>query len=114
MKQTLLVFAFIISFISQGLGQDLLASLETPVSYSSITPNVEVFPNPAMDYIQLSNNQIVDKIFLYDMIGKKVKYFSYRSSDEKFYVGDLRKGIYLVQLLDKNNEIISTKRIRKN
>ena len=74
--------------------------------------SIRVYPNPAINYIHITDNKIVSKLAVFDLIGKKVKNFSYDEGN-KFYVGDLRKGIYLVQLLDENNKVLTTKRISK-
>ncbi len=73
---------------------------------------LKVFPNPVFDYIQVSENEVVNQIVVYNLIGKKLKFFTYEPG-ERYYVGDLRKGMYLVQLLDNRKKILTTKRISK-
>ena len=74
--------------------------------------NLRVYPNPAINYFEITPNRIVSKLSVFDLIGKKVKTFSYEAGN-KYFVGDLRKGIYLVQFLDEQNNILVTKRISK-
>ncbi len=115
MRQYLLILALFVIGTSQGLSQKKLlatANYSTPV-INNKKIDLKVFPNPALNHIQISSNEHVSKVFVYDLIGKKVKSFLFRNG-QKYFVGDLRKGIYLVQLLDSKSKILTTKRIRKN
>ena len=122
MRQYLLIFALCTIGLSEGLCQKglLLASVSktsTELEGISTLYNAQqvfkVFPNPAVNHIEISSNTTVSKVFVYDLVGKKVKSFVFRNG-QRYFVGDLRKGIYLVQLLDTKNKILATKRIRKN
>lgn len=74
---------------------------------------IRVFPNPASDYFQISNSSQVSKIVIYNVLGKEVKtLFHYNSANHD--ISDLRKGIYMVRLLDNKNKVIKTVRLSKN
>ena len=45
-------------------------------------------------------------------MGKEIKRFSYVSG-QQYYVGDLPKGMYLTQFVDKGKRVISTQRMNK-
>ena len=122
MRQFLLIIALCIIGLSEGLCQQslLLASvskssteLESDFLIKSSDLVFKVFPNPAVNHIEISSTANVSKVFVYDLVGKKVKSFVFRAG-QKYFVGDLRKGIYLVQLLNNDNKILATKRVRKN
>ncbi len=82
-------------------------------SSSSLKPELSVFPNPAIDNISVyDNNDQVNQIFVFNLIGKKVKTFEHLKG-EYHYVGDLPKGVYLVQMLDKGKQILTTQKIDK-
>ena len=66
--------------------------------------------NPAVDYIQVSTNQAVERVAVFNLAGRQIKAFTYRA-EEKYYVGDLPKGMYLIQLLGAQNSRIATRRI---
>lgn len=74
---------------------------------------VKVYPNPATDYIALSNISNVKKIAIYNLLGRQMKSFTCHSADEKHYVGDLPRGMYLVQIISNNDKIIKTQRVNK-
>lgn len=74
---------------------------------------IRVFPNPASDYFQVSNSSQVHKIVIYNVLGKEVKtLFHYNSANHD--ISDLRKGMYMIRLLDAKNKVIKTVRLSKN
>lgn len=72
--------------------------------------DLRVFPNPAVDYIEVTLNQQVRQVAVYNLVGRRVKSFNY-GDGEKYYIGDLPRGMYLVQLLGDRNRAITTQRI---
>lgn len=100
MKQSLLVLSFILFAAALG-------------AQTSARPDHSVFPNPATEYIAVQDNaDAVGQIIVFNLLGKKVKVFE-ASKGESFYVGDLSKGVYLVQLIGRNNQIIKTQKVEK-
>jgi hypothetical protein len=99
MKQFLLVFAFVLGGI--------VLHAQSP------KPDLSVYPNPATEYIFVQdNNDAVSEIQIVNLIGKKVKVFAYNKG-EQFYIADLPKGMYLVQILDHNKSILTTQKLEK-
>lgn len=74
--------------------------------------DVQVFPNPASDYISVSNGDAVSKIMVFNLVGRQMKAFDAADGD-KFFVGDLPRGMYLVQLLGNKEQILTTQRVNK-
>ena len=75
--------------------------------------NVRIFPNPATSYIGLDNGRTVKHLVIFNMVGRRVKDFEVFRTDAQYYVGDLPSGMYLVQLLGENQQVLSTKRLNK-
>ena len=76
-------------------------------------PELTVFPNPVIDNISVhDNNDQVSQIIVFNLIGKKVKSFEHLKG-EYHYLGDVPKGVYLVQMLDKSKRILTTQKIDK-
>jgi hypothetical protein len=73
---------------------------------------VTVFPNPATDYIGLANDDGVEEIIIYNMVGLPMKRFK-TSKGAKYRVADLLPGMYLIQILDSSQNIVMTQRITK-
>jgi len=75
--------------------------------------DLSVFPNPANEFISVQdNNDVVGQLAVYSLIGRKLKEFDYVKG-EQYPIGDLPKGMYLIQVLDKNREILKTQKIDK-
>ena len=68
--------------------------------------SVEVYPNPATDFISIEipdysfNGQNV--VLILDLTGKVVQQQSY-TDREHIYVGDLEKGVYLIRFAESEN-----------
>lgn len=73
-----------------------------------------VYPNPVVEFFMISENsdQTVG-IAILNLTGKRVKYFEYVKG-EQYYIGDLPKGIYLVQMLDGSDRTLRTQKIDKH
>jgi hypothetical protein len=74
------------------------------------TPSV--YPNPAIDYIQIQDVNDVKYLEVYNALGRKISDFSV-SNNGKYDVSDLPRGMYMVRMLDKHKNIIRTQRISK-
>lgn len=72
-----------------------------------------VYPNPASEYISVQDpGNEVGYVAVFNLVGKKVKEFDF-VKDEPMSVADLPKGMYLVQLQDRNRQIIKTQKVDK-
>ena len=73
-----------------------LLSLHEPSENSS---SVDIFPNPADDYLIVqSKNNSATHIEMYNCIGEKV--LSDNLSSAKIYIGNLAQGIYFVKVFE--------------
>ena len=104
MKQFLLL-AFLASFTSISYGQSLAFDDQGD-------KELTVYPNPAVDYIGVTQTEDVREIHLYSLVGKRVKTFTV-VDDRTYFIGDLPRGMYLVQFFNRENEVITTKRLNK-
>jgi Secretion system C-terminal sorting domain len=100
MKLLLLILAFVTSVIA------------LPAQNVS-KPDLSVFPNPAADYICVQdNNDLVGHLAVVSMTGRRVKEFEF-SKGEHYSIVDLPKGMYLVQILDRNKQVLTTQKLNK-
>ncbi|MEM6378073.1 MAG: T9SS type A sorting domain-containing protein [Bacteroidota bacterium] len=74
---------------------------------------IQVFPNPATSYIGITEVKGVEKVLIFNLVGRKMKQFENIAKDRQYFIGDLPKGMYLVQLLDQQNKVITTRRVSK-
>jgi hypothetical protein len=73
---------------------------------------VKVFPNPFTSYLSINAPEAVKKVLVYNTIGTQMKSF-YFETNQRYYVGDLPRGIYLIQFLTSDNKILTTRRASK-
>lgn len=100
MKQPLLVFLFLIAALALR-------------AQNAARPELSVFPNPVTEYINVQDQvDAVGQVVVFNLLGKKVKVFE-AIKGEHYFVGDLSKGVYLVQLIGRNKQIIKTQKIEK-
>ncbi len=76
------------------------------------TTTIKVFPNPATDYIELSDNDKVTQVLIFNLVGKEMKRFD-AAAGQKYYISELPRGLYLVQLIDRSGQPITTQRVSK-
>ncbi|MCW5922838.1 MAG: T9SS type A sorting domain-containing protein [Saprospiraceae bacterium] len=100
MKKILLLFAFVL------VGVALRAQ-------SNSRPDLSIYPNPVTEFISVQDkNDVVGFLVVYNLVGKKVKEFEF-AKGEQYSVAELPKGMYLVQILDRNRRNLTTQKIEK-
>ena len=100
MKQPLLVVIFMLACFALR-------------AQNASRPELSVFPNPAIENIAVQDNSdAVGQVVVFNILGKKVKVFD-ATKGENYYVGDLMKGVYLVQLVGRNKQVVKTQKIEK-
>ncbi len=82
-------------------------------SVKDINPSqIKIFPNPANDYFQIGNGQNVDRIVIYNLIGKEVKsLFHYNNAHHE--INDLKSGMYVVKMFDDKGRVIKSIKLSK-
>ncbi len=82
-------------------------------SVKDIDPSqIKIFPNPASDYFQIGNAQDVDRIVIYNIIGKEVKsLFHYNNAHHE--INDLKTGMYVVKMFDDKGKVIKSIKLSK-
>jgi len=73
--------------------------------------NFIVYPNPVNDSFAVSIDS--KKIKIYNVTGQLVKTFTNKFSDESLSVSDLKKGVYLVIVIDNNNNQATKKFVKQ-
>ncbi len=82
-------------------------------SQSTSRADLSVYPNPATEYIAVNDpGESVGFVAVFNLVGKKVKEFEY-TKGSNLPVGDLPKGMYLVQLQDRQHNVLKTQMVDK-
>ena len=107
MKKALLFSLFLLSF-----GLTIYATNNPGVSLGADVVRPIAYPNPAADYISLSNNESVQQLVIYNFSGRQVCSFK-ATEGRKYNISELPTGMYLVQFLDGQDQILHTQRLQK-
>jgi len=84
----------------------------TSTEFADINDDITLYPNPALDMINLIEDNDVKQIEFYSIVGKKIKSLDHVKG-QSHDVSELAKGIYLVRLLNKSNNILKVLRMTK-
>jgi hypothetical protein len=73
---------------------------------------IQIYPNPAVEFFIVNSPVVLGKIELYNITGDKAKIF-YAYKNKRYYIDDIPSGIYLVRLLNLQEEIVKTLVLKK-
>ena len=73
---------------------------------------LNVFPNPATDYVEVQAPQNISRLVIYNVLGRQMRAFNV-APGSRYYVGDLPSGLYLASLANRKGEILKTFRLSK-
>lgn len=96
-----------------------VAKIDEPTANVSIKKiddlDVSIFPNPVSKYININNVDVsaISKIEIYNVIGKKIFQNENISKNNAIDFNSFDKGVYILKLLDANNNTFYTKNIIK-
>lgn len=79
---------------------------------TSAGDDLRVFPNPVMDRFEIPANDQVGTIRVVNMVGREVRKFAV-AARASYDIADLPRGMYLVQLRDRQDKVIHTQRVKK-
>ena len=101
-------------FGSVGLTAQSVGNPSSSVEITSVNDNsVTVYPNPATSFVTFSIDlEKVGHITINNIIGKEVRKVN-ATTDGKYDVSDLRNGLYIIRLFDRNEELIKALRLNK-
>lgn len=117
MKQTLLftlllVFALSVRGSTEPNGGNFPPITNPFESIFSDDHKISIYPNPTTKFFSVSNDENVNTVVVFNLVGRKMKtYEAIRGS--RYDVSELPNGMYLVQLLDDKQKVITTQRISK-
>ena len=77
-----------INFYSQPLSVEDLNLLD----------NIQVYPNPAQDFIFIDNANIDDNVNVFNVVGKRVMSFKIETENQQLDITELKSGLYFLRL----------------
>lgn len=73
---------------------------------------INIYPNPTTDVFNISNNEIVESVVVYNIVGKEIKSFA-KSANGNYDVSGLSNGMYLIRMFDEDGDMIKVSRLSK-
>jgi hypothetical protein len=107
-----------IDYFDKSAPQEILVTV--PVTITAISTStkevriedVKVYPNPVTSYFSITENDLISKILIYNVVGKQVKAFD-ANSNGTYSIASLNEGMYLVRLIDQQGKVAKVLRISK-
>jgi hypothetical protein len=72
---------------------------------------ISLLPNPSTNFFSITIDS--SKVFIYSMTGQLVKSFQNKSKSDVYEISDLNSGMYLVKVVDTNNNEKTLKLIKQ-
>lgn len=110
---TLQQFAVVCNIQGETIWYDnLYLHKETTLSSSNIDViGLKLYPNPAVDLVNIAAAESIDQVLVFDLMGRLVKDATPGSNDFRLDVSHLNKGVYMVQL-KAGDKVATTKLIK--
>lgn len=103
-------YTVIVSVSDGTLNDAETITIEISDVLSAETVNaIEIYPNPTSDYLQINSNEAVS-LQIFDLNGAIIQEVSVK---KRIDVTNLKTGVYMLRLINKEGNIISTNRIVK-
>ncbi|MDW3192660.1 MAG: Ig-like domain-containing protein [Cytophagales bacterium] len=77
-------------------------------------PSVQLFPNPAQNFVNLSVKQQDVSVAIFTLVGTKVIELNVTNRREQIDVSALRNGVYTIQIRDHGKLIYESRMLKKN
>ena len=78
-------------------------NIEHKTTFATNSEILSVYPNPASDYIALTNEDNVKSIEVFNVLGRRIRSFEIEHTGERYDITDLPNGLYYLHVIAKNN-----------
>lgn len=69
-----------------------------------VKEDLKYYPNPVVDILRITYSENISNIEVFDLLGKRVKYFETVGDDVQIDLSDLSSGTYMIQLKTDNKQ----------
>ncbi|RAR75726.1 T9SS type A sorting domain-containing protein [Flavobacterium aciduliphilum] len=95
-------WAGLASFGCDAIVYNYLATLSNDTFSLQDNSGLQLFPNPSNNIVQIKCNSIIDKIRLFDSLGKEILI---QTQNDKINIENLSKGVYLIEVYTENKKL---------
>jgi hypothetical protein len=71
-----------------------------------VKSNFSIYPNPATNFINVSANETIEQIDIYDVRGSLIFSQSYQEKNTSIDVSNFAKGVYAIKVLNMKNSSV--------
>ena len=75
---------------------------------------LKLYPNPASDFFKITETQEIKELAVYNILGRQVESFVVNGGNQEFDISNLPNGMYLVGMMDRDQETVKTVRLQKH
>ena len=94
-------------------GRYLFSTTTRAKETNASNPNIRIYPNPTIDYFQITEDEGIDKVVIYNIIGRQMRTYKV-TENGKYNVNDLPEGLYIIRLLAANGSTVKTIRLSRS
>ena len=80
---------------------------------SSEEPQIDLFPNPSLDEVTVSGNILHYKLVVIDNLGTEISSHVMNGKSQKIDLSAIPAGIYYLRVINKEQEIVASKKVIK-
>ncbi len=92
---------------------NISAVLTSSSNYTAQAQDVKIFPNPASDYFQLSPGHKINRVVVYNTLGRQVRAYDAYDGRRYYSLAGLADGMYLVSLFDSKGMVKTLRLIKR-
>lgn len=97
---------------STGFSCRCVKDIITGVNENSIEGNLDIYPNPANSVINIQVNNFSGQLIVFNPLGQQLKTIDVAAEESSFQfeISNWRSGIYFMQLVNSDRQIIAVKK----
>lgn len=84
-------------------GHELFGTSKSLSIDNELFLQTKLYPNPVESNFEVTTNQVIDKIIIYNLVGQELKSENFSSTKIKMSLKDIKSGIYITKIITANS-----------
>jgi hypothetical protein len=76
------------------------------INETNTDQTVEVYPNPANNFMAISSQNLIQKIEIYNLLGERIQLCEPNQTNYNISVNDFNNGLYLIKIKTHKGETV--------